>query len=150
MKVDLGIGAMAGLAREAQSYRHLSAVPTLPGAQESSCKSKPIKKTRSRPTAVPANGFEEEQNSAPVVTPTSPILDQSKSPPPIAPRPKSRGAKPPSLPPKASSTSSESDVVSPKVRLIKLSLCVLLCLEQTNVNVSAAISMKMLLMVACL
>ena len=110
--MELGTGAMAGLAREAHSYRHLSAVPTRQ-TPESGVESR--RRVRNRPPTLSKNS-ENEPVSPSSISPTTPSSGKIKSPPPVAPRPKSRGAQPPPIPPKSGSTSSESNAISAKVR----------------------------------
>ena len=120
LKMELGTGAMAGLAREAHSYRHLSAVPTRQTPPESG--PEPRRRARNRPAAIPTSS-EKEPKSPPGPSPTTPSSDKSKSPPPVAPRPKARGAQPSPKSPQSASASSEATVTSSKVRIAGLCRC---------------------------
>jgi len=104
--MELGTGAMAGLAREAHSYRHLSAVPT---RQTPESGPEPRRRARNRPTAITATS-EKEPQLPPGPLPTTSSSDKVKSPPPVAPRPKTRVTQSSPTSPQTGSTPSESKV----------------------------------------
>jgi len=98
-KVELGHGAMADLAREPPSYRELSDVPVRSTSSDDS-KPEPRRRRRTRQGSKAAA----VADKAPKAVDAAP---KPSVPPPVAPRPKNRGAKsPPPLPPKAGSPKS--------------------------------------------
>ena len=113
--MELGSGAMAGLAREGRSYRHLSAVPIRnPYQEKSSEKDENLPKTKQRSRIRSRENPRNGTGDPSIVSPTFTFFDKEKSPPPVAPRPRLRTSKQSPFP-FESRTSSVNDPVSPKV-----------------------------------
>ncbi|XP_076807797.1 protein scribble homolog isoform X3 [Clavelina lepadiformis] len=121
LKVQLGTGAMANLAFEPTSYRHVSGVPTRSGITVKEDNNtgdnhpEPRRRQRSR-QAIKSNDTNQSL-TLPVGNTGSVHATDQQLLPPVAPRPKERYMKLPTLPPKSFVTKElkpESRISSPK------------------------------------